>query len=172
MNNNFININSPQIDFSQHKYIMLDTCTIMELFKENNDIVDFVKRAGTEQVVFCYSIKSMEELHIMVEKQNIPDNKRQAENNMMFHIKKSQEQVKRIIDKINKIPNMYTEPIGNMDYNLYLKAKETEKEYKLRWGDAVICTIAKENNINSIVTFDKDFKCASNDLVIFKGNKR
>nr|WP_243894468.1 type II toxin-antitoxin system VapC family toxin [Clostridium perfringens] len=151
---------------------MLDTCTVIQLANENKDLLQFVKNAALNQVDFCYSVKTVEELNILSESQNFPPDKRQANANRGFFINSSQQQANRILNKINKIPNMCKEPIGEINSDMIPKIQENALKYKLRWGDAVILTIAKENNINGIVTFDGDYNHVAEDLTIFKGNNK
>lgn len=172
MNNNIVNIHVPQIDFKNCKSIMLDTCSVIQLAADNQASLFFAQKAAESQITLCYSLKTLEELHILSESQNIPKEKWKARNNMGFLINKSQEQVDRIMNKIHKIPNMFNEPIGTFDYEVYKEARENEREFKLRWGDAVIYTMAKKNEIDGIMTFDGDYSTVARDLTIFKGNKK
>ncbi|XZH19979.1 type II toxin-antitoxin system VapC family toxin [Clostridium perfringens] len=171
-NGNIININEPQINFENCKFVMLDTCSIIQLALDNEESVNFATEAAENNVTLCYSLKTLEELQILSESQNIPKDKRQANLNMNFFINKSQEQAERILNKIHKLPNMYNEPIGTLNYEVYSKARENQKEFNLRWGDAVIYTMAKNSDIDGIMTFDGDFRNVRNNITIFKGNKK
>lgn len=165
-----ININSPKIEFGNCQYIMIDTCTAKNIMNGQEEALKFAKATADNNIVLCYSIKTIEELNIINQRINIPPNKRQAMPNMGYYLTQGFIQTEQILNKLNKLPNMLPEAIGVINNEITKKATENGKEYKLRWGDSIIYTLAVENDIDGIWTYDGDYKSVSNNITIFKGN--
>lgn len=158
---NFENINS----------IMLDTCAVIQITNKNPDAIKFLDKTNMNDVAIVQSIKTAEELMISSQNRNIPKEKRQANQHMGFFIKSSVTECERYINAIKEIPN-FMGTVGEINQDIYNKALENTVSYNLRWGDAVIYTIAKEKGIDAILTFDGDFSRVSNEITIFKGIKK
>ncbi len=166
------NIGDSQFSFNGCQYIMLDTCSVIEITNNNQEALNFIGETQKNNIALCYSIKTVEEINIIVQSKEIPKDKRLANLYLKNYINKSYNSADRIMNIINKIPNMYDQAIGSIDYNILNQAEVSGREFNLRWGDAVIYSLAKANDIDAIWTYDSDYKDASKNIVIFKGNKK
>lgn len=174
MSDNIININSDtkQIDFLNCQNLLLDTCSAIKLSQGDELTVKFLTETLKNNIGIGYSIKTLEEITIYSESQNIPYDKRQANKFIGNYINKSEEQADRIINKINKFPNVFKEPVGVLDNEIIKKAKQNKNSYKLKWGDAVIYTIAEDLKFDGIITHDSDFSRVNSNMRIFKLNNK
>lgn len=157
MGTNFIDFNNPQNKLNNCDFIALDTCSILNLVSGDQQALNFARFTLNNDITLCYTIKSVEELHIIKEAQNIPKNKRMALPNMGNYLQQSYAEANTILATINSLPNMYDEPIGNINAEVLRQAEINAITHKLRWGDAIIYTLVKQNNIGHIWTFDKDW---------------
>lgn len=167
MASNFIDFNNPQNKLNNCDIIALDTCSMINLASGDQRALNFARFTLNNNITLCYTIKSVEELQIIKEAHEIPKDKRQASLNMSNYIQNSYTEANNIITTINSLPNMYDEPIGEMNFDVIKQAKINAIAYNLRWGDAIIYTLIKQNEINHIWTFDKDWSNISdNDINI------
>lgn len=167
MATNFIDFNNPQNKLNNCDIIVLDTCSMINLVAGYQDALNFAKFTLDNNIMLCYTIKSVEELHIMKESRIVPNDKQVASPNIGTYIRQSNFQANKILETINLLPNMYGDPIGNIDSKVLGQAELNANTNKLRWGDAVIYTLAKQNNFNYIWTYDKDWSnVIDNDMNI------
>ncbi|MGL5354875.1 MAG: hypothetical protein ACRDA5_16405 [Clostridium sp.] len=157
MTTNFIDYKNPQNTLDKCETIMMDTCTVMKLASGDNDTVNFANFALNNDIMLCYSTKTIEELQIIQENIEFPKDKRTANLKLNWHLNRSYIKSDRIIKTVNSLPNMYEEPIEYDGNNFTNMAKDAALKHNLRWADSVIYTIAKSNEINFIWTHDSDW---------------
>lgn len=158
MTTKFVDFNNPQNNLEKCEIIMLDTCTMINLASGQKDALEFVKFTLNNEIMLCYSSKSVEELNIMKQSKIFPRDKREANKEMDKFLEQSFLEKDGIINTLNTLGNMYPHPIGSTDGNILNEAELNSTKHKLRWGDAMIYTMAKQNDINCIWTYDQDWK--------------
>ncbi|NOW85903.1 putative nucleic acid-binding protein [Clostridium beijerinckii] len=167
MGTNFIDFNNPQNNLNNCDIIVLDTCSLINLASGDQDALNFAQFTLDNNITLCYTVKSVEELQINKEAQTIPKNKQVALPNMTSYLQQSYLKADAILTTVNSLPNMYDEPIGNINNGVLQQAKINAINNKLRWGDAIIYTLTKQSNFNYIWTFDKDWSnVVDNDMNI------
>lgn len=163
MSTGFIDFENPNNKLDKCEIIVLDTCSMINLASGFQNAIDFANFTLNNDIMLCYTVKSVEELHIMKEGRIIPKDKRIASLNMRTYIAQSDFQVSQILNTINLLDNMYGEPIGHIDSETWKQTRINADTHKLRWGDAMIYTIAKQNNLNHIWTYDQDWSNVIDD---------
>lgn len=172
MNTNFIDFNNPQNKLGDCDIILLDTCTMLNLASRKPDALKFAEFALNNDIMFCYTSKSIEELHIMKQAKIIPKDKREAAPNMKDFLIRSYNISNNIINTMNTLPNMYPNPIGSIDTDIMDDIQTNSKKHNLRWPDATIFTLAKKNDINYIWTYDRDWVNVCDNKMTILTNKR
>jgi hypothetical protein len=163
MSTDFIDFTHPENKLKSCDFIILDTCSIFHLAANQADAIKFAKFTLTNDIMLCYTIKSVEELNIVKESQCIPQDKRIASPNMPQYLQNSQQQVNAMLNTLHQLPNIYPEPIGEINSTTITDAQENALKHTLRWGDAMIYTLAKQNDCSYIWTYDRDWKNMDDD---------
>lgn len=164
MGTKFVDFNNPQNQLSQDcELILMDTCSIIKLVSGEQNAVDFAKFALNNDIMLCYSVKSLEELNIISQSKNFPKGVKKININNEVAINQSLVDADNAISILTKLPNVYPEPIGMIDSKAIEEIKNNSIKHKLRWGDATIYTQAKQNEIKYIWTYDQDWVNVDDD---------
>lgn len=146
---------------------MLDTCVMINLASKDSAALEFVRYTLQNNIMLCYSSKSIEEIYIRSQSKNIPKDKRQAIPKIDIYINDSFNDADSIINAVNILPNMFKEPIGVVSPDNIKNIRNNSIQHTLGWGDATIYTLAKENEINHIWTVDRDWsRVKDSDMTI------
>lgn len=172
MTTKFLDFNKPQNKLNDCDIIMLDTCVMINLASKDNAALEFARYTLQNNIMLCYSSKSIEEIYIRSQSRNIPRNKRQAIPKIDMYINNSFNDANSIINAVNILPNMFKEPIGVVSPDNIKKIKNNSIQHTLGWGDATIYTLAKENDIKYIWTVDRDWsRLKDSDMTIITESK-
>lgn len=163
MSTKFIDFKNPKNDLENCEIIMLDTCTIINLAAGDTNTLDFAKFTLNNDIILCYSSKTEEELQIIQESKIIPRNKKVANLNMNNYLKNSYNSTDSILNTVHSLPNMFPNSIEFSGEGLNKISRENALIHNLKWGDAVIYTIAKNNGIKCIWSHDKDWTSVQDD---------
>lgn len=163
MSTKFIDFKNPKNDLENCEIIMLDTCTLINLATGDKSTLDFAKFTLNNDIMLCYSSKTEEELQIIQESKYIPKNKRVANLNMNNYLQESYNSTDSILNVVHALPNMFPNSIEFSGEGLNKISRENALAHNLRWGDAVIYTIAKNNDIKYIWSHDKDWTSVKDD---------
>lgn len=174
MQTKFVDYANPNNSLNSCDIVMLDTCVMFNLASSNRDanVTNFAKFALNNDIMFCYSYKSVEEINIKSQYTTIPRNKRTALPQIGKYVADSFNKSEAILNVVNTLPNVYNEPVGSVDADILEKIRNNSLKHNLRWGDAAIYTIAKENGINYIWTMDSDLsRIVDSDMTIITDAK-
>lgn len=164
MSQNIFSIKDNNIPVKDNDFILLDTNVVIDLTGYGNstsnravETVEFMKDMSHRNSIFVVPLKVWEELNIIVERDIIGNQHKNPNVDLNALTNNVETTLLNLKNSLNIFPNIYPEPIGQIDNNVCQKANENRKKYGLKWGDAIILAIAQEENINNILTFDKDY---------------
>lgn len=153
----------------QDDFIVLDTSVIYEIwgyspkqiYKSNCE--DFLKYTALNKNILCITVKTYEELNIKVQSNFIPHNKSTFNKDKQLYLNHSNTLVDNIMSSLNKLPNFYPEPIGVINANTLKEIQNNQIKHGLKWGDATIYTLTKQENMSNICSIDGDWSGVQDD---------
>jgi predicted nucleic acid-binding protein len=156
-----------------NKLVLVDTNVIIRLlgYDDNRkvnteELKNFITTLAVNENILVYSIKTVEEVSQVISgqrlkkiKNNFPAKTQYKDiiSNTPDFYNQIDNEVSKLWDYINKMPHFYETPIGIIDNNVLTQAKINSTKHNLGIADSIIYTQMKLENIQHIVTCDKDF---------------
>ena len=153
------------------EFILIDTSVLLELVGydeqtlRTEEVKDFFTRLAYNNNIITTSVKTWEELNIILGRK-LPKDKRNLFNNSNGFTNLYQK-VEIVKETFNALPNVYSEPIGVIDNEIINKAQENAVKYKLKWGDSTIVSIAEREDVEHIWSLDCDYANVNNGMNIY-----
>ena len=148
-----------------NEVIVLDTSVIIEIWgtsknkkKFNKKLCrDFLIKTAVAGNILCITTKTFEELSIIAESNIVPGDKSIFNLNKPLYLGQANSTTNSMISSLNNLPNFYPEPIGRVDGETVKTIQANQITHGLKWGDATIYTLTKQEGINNICSLDGDW---------------
>ena len=169
MGTNFYSIEN-NITPQKGEFILADTNIILDLVGKNRppwrviQVQNFFKELAKNDNLLLTTVKTWEELAIIIQSENLPKTKKELRNNYnTFNI--ANDQLEQIKTLFNSLPNVYDEPIGAINNDILPKIQANCLKHKLKWPDSTIYTIGIENSISNFWSSDGDWTTVQNNNI-------